>query len=438
MSLRFVHLSDIHFGQERGGLVYVHDDVRERILDDAEGVRETFADRKIDGVLVTGDLAYSGTQEEYSEAGKFLDRLTERMGCLRTAVRVIPGNHDIHRGSISKASELMLSQIADKGADSLDAFLEDELDREVLYHRLRHYRKFAEAYNCPVDGAGGIAGQQVFPLAPGRSLRFIGLNSALSCGSNDERGKLILGAKQWVLPRTKGEELIVLCHHPLLWFRDSDVALTYVQTRARVFISGHEHTPRFIVLPIESGCDLLMLAAGATTPPKETEIYKYTYNVVEFEWNRQQDGLQVRLYPRIWGEQTRFEENSLLPGREKNPAVLGCPNFRALSMNRAPDSPLAVALEPPLETAAPETEGVQMDDDFPLQLLRFFRDLTGAQRLSALIRLGALPPDWMEPLNQSAERRALDLIRGEGRVSELKSAIDEQIERHRTGGSTNG
>jgi DNA repair exonuclease SbcCD nuclease subunit len=99
MSLRFIHLSDIHFGQERGELVYIHDDVRDQVIDDAQTVRETFPDQRIDGVLVTGDLAYSGTLEEYAAAGKFLDRLTERIGCPRTAVRVIPGNHDIHRTS---------------------------------------------------------------------------------------------------------------------------------------------------------------------------------------------------------------------------------------------------------------------------------------------------------------------------------------------------
>src|ERR1017187_10267572 len=191
-------------------------------------------------------------------------------GLCENGVSGLSGNHDIHRKSICKASEWMLSEIAAKGAEALDSFLEDDQDREVLYGRLRQYRKFAEAYNCPVDRAGGIAGQTQFFLAPGRVLRFIGLNSALSCGKKDEKGKLMLGAKQWVLPRTRGEELIVLSHHPLHWFRDWDAALKYVQTRARVFMSGHEHTPSFDVQPIESGCDLLLLAAGAITPPKES------------------------------------------------------------------------------------------------------------------------------------------------------------------------
>jgi hypothetical protein len=252
----------------------------------------------------------------------------------------------------------------------------------------------------------------------------------------------MLGAKQWVLPRTRGEELIVLCHHPLHWFRDSDAALKYVRTRARVFMSGHEHNPSFDVHPIENGCDLLILAAGATTPPKESEIYRYTYNIIEFEWEHQTDGLRVTLFPRVWsGERTRFEENLTLPGKESNPAVLGCPNFRALLLNGATDPLVAAApddSEHPRDVEGPKTERIQMDDDFPLQLLRFFRDVTGAQRLSVLIELGALPPDWLEPLNQSAERRALDALRSEGRVCELKSAIDEQLQSHETEEETNG
>lgn len=442
MPLRFLHLSDIHFGQERGGLVYVHDDVRDQVVNDAQVLRETFSDKKIDGVLVTGDLTYSGTPEEYGAAGTFLDRLTAQIGCPRTAVRVIPGNHDVHRKSICKASDWMLSEIAGKGAEALDSFLEDEQDREVLYGRLRHYRKFAEAYDCPLDGAGGIAGQASLILAPGRILRFIGLNSALSCGKKDEKGKLVLGAKQWVLPRIRGEELIVLCHHPLHWFRDSDDALKYVQSRARVFISGHEHNPSFDLHPIEDRCDLLVLAAGATTPPKESEVYKYTYNIIEFEWDSRTDGLRVTVFPRVWcSQRTRFEENVMLPGREYNPAVLGCPNFRALPFEDSTNVLPAVAPESSEQihdVEPPRSERIQMADDFPLQLLRFFRDLTGAQRLLVLIKIGALPPDWVEPLNQTAERRALDQMSGEGRVSELKAAIDEQLKSHGVREETNG
>lgn len=432
MTLRFIHLSDIHFGQERGEDIYIHNDVREQVLEDARGLCERLPDAKVNGIIVTGDLAFAGKPEEYEAAGAFLDRLTDNIGCPRTAVQVIPGNHDIHRKSICKASQWMLGEITTKGASALDSFLEDEQDSEVLYGRLRHYRKFANAYACPVDLTGGIAGQKTFEIAPGRTLRFLGLNSALSCGTDDEEGRLILGARQYVLPRARGEELVVLCHHPLNWFVDSDAALKYVRSRARVFMSGHEHSPSFGLHPIEPGCDLLLLAAGATTPPKASEVYEYTYNLIEFSWREDVDGLLVHLHPRVWSrERTRFEENLALPGCKDNPAVLGCPNFRTLSNSAHQKAAVGHLTESTPQAVdavfSPAAGEPNMADDFALQQLRFFRDLTGAQRLLVLISLGALPEDWDEPLNQSAERRALEQMKVLERASELRRAIDGQL-----------
>ena len=443
MALRFIHLSDIHFGQERGQDVYIHSDVREQVLEDVRDLRERLPDRNIDGIIVTGDLAFAGKPAEYEEAGTFLDRLTSCVGCKRTAVQVIPGNHDIDRQSISKASGLMLSEITTNGAAALDSFLENEDDREVLFGRLKHYRKFADAYACPVDLTGGIAGQKTFPIAPGRTLRFLGLNSALSCGTDDQEGKLILGAKQYVLPRARGEELIVLCHHPLNWFVDSDAALAYVRSRARVLMSGHEHNPSFTVRQVEDGCDLLLIAAGATTPPKATELYQYTYNLIEFSWTEEVDGLRVLLFPRVWSnEHTRFEEHRRLPGREQNPVVLGCPNFRRAKMERASTAQSTEPTSSTLtdsDTSTPAIAGgIDMDDDFALQQLRFFRDLTGAQRLLVLIKTGVLPADWDESLNQSAERRALEQMKGSKQIGLLKEAIDSELDNRNLGEARNG
>lgn len=207
-----------------------------------------------------------------------------------------------------------------------------------------------------------------------------------------------------------------------------------------MFISGHEHDPSFNLDPVETGCDLLMLAAGATTPPKETAEYTFTYNFIRFDWDAESHGLRVEVYPRIWSaDGTCFLKNETLKGGDKNPAVLACPNFR-IDVDLAsvkpdtsmPDtqelSPFAVET-----TAGGQAEASPMEDGFALELLRFFRDLTGAQRLAVLIRVGALPADWSEPLNHSAERRALDLMRTDGRTHELKEIIDSVIGVPKTG-----
>ena len=71
--------------------------------------------------------------------------------------------------------------------------------------------------------------------------------------------KLLLGARQRVLNQRPGEELVVLSHHPVHWFQDSEDALLYIRNRARVFISGHEHNPSVKTEMIEKGRDLMIL-----------------------------------------------------------------------------------------------------------------------------------------------------------------------------------
>ena len=91
--------------------------------------------------------------------------------------------------------------------------------RASLYARFNAYIPFAEGYNCALDCAGGLASEKIFPLAHGRELQFIGLNSALVCQKKDEEGKLLLGARQRVLPVQPGREIVVLSHHPLHWLQ---------------------------------------------------------------------------------------------------------------------------------------------------------------------------------------------------------------------------
>ncbi|OWK22020.1 hypothetical protein AJ88_14065 [Mesorhizobium amorphae CCBAU 01583] len=214
MAVSFVHLSDIHFGQEKGGELETHDDVKERLLVDAAAqVKEL--NLSINGIIVTGDVAFAGKASEFKEAGQWLDRLAKGVGCAETAVQVVPGNHDIDRTEISGGCHLMLKSILDEGEPAFDRYLNHAADCETLYRKLSAYLDFAEGYNCFLDKKGGVASNKSFVLAPGRSIRIMGLNSALMCWADEKEGDLFLGARQRVLPITAGEELAILCHHPL-------------------------------------------------------------------------------------------------------------------------------------------------------------------------------------------------------------------------------
>jgi hypothetical protein len=430
MPISFVHLSDIHFGQEKGSQLVIHNDVKERLIEDAARQVKAHAGGAANGIVVSGDIAYAGETAQYRDAAAWLDRLTAAVSCDKTAVQVVPGNHDIDLDGISSGCQMMLDAIANEGEARLDAFMEAELDRETFYNRFAAYRPFAEGYNCPLDGTGGNAGERRYPLASGRTLRIIGLNSALICRKKDIEGRLLLGARQHVLPMQAGEELVVICHHPLHWLQDSEEARRYISNRARVFVSGHEHNPKVRVETIKPGCDLMMLEAGAAVPPRAENGFTYTYNLLIFDWDEATDGLKVTIVPRQWSEDDKiFVADDRRLGGRKPTTVLGCPNFKAESGTASSHASAGVPLPPaPVADIVPADEqpgGEQMTEDFALLLLRFFRDLTPSQRLAILLKLKLLPDEWRDPLTHSIERRIVDRLAKEGRLAELEAAINE-------------
>jgi predicted MPP superfamily phosphohydrolase len=428
----FIHLSDIHFGQEKdGGIVFINDDAKKRLLDDASAEIAKLG-TSATGIIVTGDIAYAAKYEEYAKAGEWLDQLAERVGCSRLDIQFVPGNHDINRDAITPVAKFHLDAIRAQGDNILDMLLDDLGQREVLYERFAAYRDFSGGYGCDLDVGGVYSADVAVTLAPGRAVRFVRLNSALICSRKDDEGKLILGARQRVFEAIDGEEMIVLVHHPLNWLQDSDEAARYFKSRARVIISGHEHFPSLDIKAVEEGCDLLMLAAGATAPDDIDEKYTYKYNILTFDWDEAADALAVTINPRTWNfEMKRFQRDAAFLEGNSERNVLSSPYFRRAARPLAPVQ--GMADEPPqLQPVANPVTGskeadLSMPDDIRLVRLRFFRDLTEDRRRRILVELEAIPTDLTDRLDHTIEQRFFAKLVAQGRAGELSAAIDAAI-----------
>ncbi len=90
MSAIFVHVSDIHFGQERDHSIHIHNDVKLQLIEDAAEVVAGLPAGVAQGILVTGDIAQSGTWLEYEDASRWLDELAGRIGCPIHRVQMVP------------------------------------------------------------------------------------------------------------------------------------------------------------------------------------------------------------------------------------------------------------------------------------------------------------------------------------------------------------
>lgn len=448
----FVHVSDIHFGQEKHDRIFIHADVKQQLIADAKEVVSNIAGGAAYGILVTGDITQSGKRAEYDDAGKWLDELAASIGVEIHRVQMVPGNHDLDRSKLSFAGQQILDHIRAGGTEEYEDIMSNPTDRAALFARFEDYGRFSFGYNCPLNDEGAFTSEMEVNLAPGRAIRFIRFNSSLLChgGERDEHPELMIGARQFIIPRTPGVENIVLVHHPLSWYKDQDQVRDYIRSRARIFISGHEHDPKVSVDNVETGCDVMMLAAGATVPYKSNDTYTFTYNIIEFDWDEEIDGLSVTMHPRAWNaKHTCFEADDKRLGGKAPNFRLACPFFRkadkpdVTTTARPAEAPFAEGnacpVEPtiemiPMESLEGGPEAIPpMTEGYETARLRFFRDLFEGERLRILIELDALPENFDERMSQGLERRLLDMLVRNGKLGEVEKMIDQLIGERKDG-----
>lgn len=449
MSAVFVHVSDIHFGQERDHSIHIHNDVKLQLIEDAADVVAGLPAGGAQGILVTGDIAQRGTWQEYEDASRWLDELAGRIGCPIHRVQMVPGNHDLDRNKLSVGGSALLDYIRAGGQAEYEKVFANPNDRATLLARFEDYGRFSFGYRCVLDEEARFATNLRIEVGPDRWIRFVRLNSSLLCTGDEkeEHPELMIGSRQFTIPRKTGEENVVLVHHPLHWCKDAADVREYVHARARVFISGHEHNPKVHVEPVADGCDVLMLAAGAAVPYRSNDEYTYTYNIIEFDWDEANDALAVTMHPRAWNRTRKyFEADEERLGGKAPRFSLGSPNFRKLGPVTSDVKETGAAEDPGTEPISEEipaaTAGAELGETPPvppaaegyeLALLRFFRDLVESERLRILVELDAIPSDFDERMTQGVERRLFDWLVGEGRLPDLAAMIEKMISERKDG-----
>lgn len=296
--LVFVHLSDIHFTRESG--LSVHDldkNVRNELVFDATKVAKDIG--PVTGVLVTGDIAFSGSRLEYDQATDWLRAFCQAIACPEENVWVVPGNHDVDRARTKRKVTRTLHQ----GFRKEDADIDREL-REVfsdaqsaaaLLDPLTEYNTFAGRFGCSISAEKHYWDREL-RLACGTVVRLRGLTSALVSNEEDKRPVLVLGAAQASVERTPGVIHMTLCHHPPDWLRDNDIVDDHLKSKVHVQLFGHKHSQR-----LDEINGKVRLVAGAMHPERREPDWLPTYNFLEIS-RSDNNRVALRVYPRQWNQ----------------------------------------------------------------------------------------------------------------------------------------
>jgi calcineurin-like phosphoesterase family protein len=428
--IRMVHLSDIHFGQEdKDGTFHDQEDVREGVARDCRVMRKKLG--PANGILVTGDIACAGKKAEFDRAGVWLDAICDIVGCERRAVHIIPGNHDVDRSRIDYGVERMHQDFRDCDADDVNKILAKILGSDpkslstsavAFFEKLAAYREFSNRYESDFQSERRPVCIKELKFPTGHILRFFGMTSVQVCDVYDSKGKMILGSSQYIFKEESNVEYVVMCHHPLHWFKDEANAMPRIRTRGRVILAGHEHQARFRKI-IEGGVEYLMLDAGATTPPGSEKRSPFCYNWLEFDLSEGNGAFElgVSVFPRKWMDQkAEFDlDRERTDGAEFERFSVPCRNYTKIA------APQAVEVVSTIPVGVNEEDNAAMPDEerFAKLLYFFWRYLDWRQRYAVLAKVDVMPKGLERPMPQLVERNALSTARDQEKLGDVWNEV---------------
>ena len=247
MKLMLVHLSDIHITSEDNTIIrqfpYIVDAVKN-------------LDYELDMcvVTVTGDIAYSGQEEQYLIAMEALEKTKDNLSRslsqgshdpLPVHVVVLPGNHDCDFLISGDLRELILPTVL---TDHTKATSTEVVDLcTAVQQRFFQFREAVESVSFePASPNYDHRLAYQYKLACGdASVLFLCYNTAWLSQLHESQGRLYFPAEAVVLDQAECELVVAAFHHPYNWI-ESNSARSFrqrVETVADVILTGHEHVP---------------------------------------------------------------------------------------------------------------------------------------------------------------------------------------------------
>lgn len=319
--LTFVHLSDIHFRKKRSGTAHDADqEIREALEFDLRRLVPRFG--PVNGLIVTGDVAWSGNQSEYTYADAWIRQIIGHLQCPLSSVMITPGNHDVDRAMFSRNDKeiLRLQRQLRKGGDPavtterLSVALSGKRGK-LLVRPLSAYNRFARQFNCSISPDEPYW-ERRFALGDGSVLKVRGITSTWLSGpdDSDKKATLLYGLAQYVFTHAEGCYHVVAGHHPPSIMIDRDDAEKAFDFHCRLQMFGHKHNQW-----ITASNTCTRIFAGALQPDRRERPWSPRYNVLQFSGEAVEKGprLTVRIYPRRWSEEFRQFMADYTPNAEE-------------------------------------------------------------------------------------------------------------------------
>lgn len=304
-----LHITDPHFavGKHRSQHVWRLEGEESKSPSLADAINQALDKTPIGLVLVTGDLTFLGSQEEFTIASQSLNALVGKLDLDSNRFVIIPGNHDIQWTTDDK-------------------YVETAPVKEVPETAMANYRAFYRGFYSH-DSDGMLAMGRRFLLPCGMALEICALNSSsLETGKNFLAGMgriqesaftTVANALRWDERAALSLRLLLTHHHLVLtenlepapdFYRGFGIAvdaprILRLAARHGVQLALHGHKHRAFMwrsgvyeLPehAQQRWDLgdVSIIGGGSAGSSETESNKNYFNLIKVG----SDGLRLTMY----------------------------------------------------------------------------------------------------------------------------------------------
>jgi len=424
--LVFLHMSDIHFTS--GDRFDPDADIRNEIERDVEQLVKLLP--PVTGILVTGDIAYRGSQAEYESAWLWLSRFADIAGFLPENVWCVPGNHDVDRAVLVDSPLLrsVQSQLRGARASDTDALLadyaRDASAAELLRKPLTSYTQFFATRCGCVPTPPVLYWEDTLVLNDRSILCLRGVNSVVVSNASDDAvgNKLVLGEHQVTAERQNGVCNMLLCHHPPDWLQDHDNLEDIIRARFHIQLFGHKHRQR--VTQINNS---LRLYAGAVHPSRSEPEWEPRYNAISLmvEGVGKARRLRITVWPRVWNKAKRefVPDDADSDGRVSHDLQLDPWTAPETTPAKRPES----SAQPANEVGTSQRTPMRLTKS----LLYRFYGLPYHTRVEIALQLGLIQDeDEALPDNERFDR-VLQRAKSSDRIAELSEAIEVRERAHK-------
>ncbi|WP_420630997.1 metallophosphoesterase [Candidatus Leptofilum sp.] len=238
--IRWLHLSDFHIGKDGYGqrqlMKYILNHIGTRV---DKG-------HTLDMVFVTGDIANNGYSKQYEIF--YEDFFLPLLDCLEPRnqenVFIIPGNHDVNRTEVRAVQSY---DVLLRVPEFLEPTEEGLFQRQVIFPRFQAYVENDMTHLGDDHWLFSPLGtyQKIISIKD-KNIGILGINTAWLSYSDGDRHELSAGKGMLEdgLETLQNCELkIVLGHHPLDWFLDTDLEpiRAILGRHNALYLHGHMH-----------------------------------------------------------------------------------------------------------------------------------------------------------------------------------------------------